>query len=146
MHDAVERAVDDADLLIMAAAVADFRPAVAARHKIKKLAGTDKVAIDLVRNPDILASVDRPGLVKIGFAAETEDIVANAARKLKEKGLDMIVANDAEAAIGSDENQATIMFADGSTRELPRMTKRRLADEIIDLATALLVDRDRTIE
>jgi phosphopantothenoylcysteine decarboxylase/phosphopantothenate--cysteine ligase len=94
--------------------------------------------IRLVRNPDILASIDRPNLLKIGFAAETEDLLENAARKLETKHLSIIVANDAEATIGASESTATILTSDGDVRPLPRMSKANLATEIIDIASTML--------
>ena len=128
---AVRRASDDADVLVMAAAVADFRPERAADAKIKKRAGEDAPTLTLVRNPDILAGVNRDGLLKVGFAAETEDLIANASDKLKQKHLDMIVANDAVATIGSDHSQATLLFADGKAIALPLLQKSELAQVIV---------------
>jgi phosphopantothenoylcysteine decarboxylase/phosphopantothenate--cysteine ligase len=138
MQRAVEAATRDADLLIMAAAVADFRPVARSEQKIKKSAGVDHLDVRLTRNPDILAGLDRPGLVKIGFAAETERLVENAERKLRDKGLAMIVANDAEATIGSPESAATLLFPGQSAESLPRMTKEALARVIVRRAASLL--------
>jgi phosphopantothenoylcysteine decarboxylase/phosphopantothenate--cysteine ligase len=138
MAEAVTAACRDADMLIMAAAVADFRPESAATSKIKKGPGTDAPVIALTRNPDILASVDAPGLVKIGFAAETDDLLANAADKLRRKGLAMIVANDAVATIGSGESQATLLFREGEPEPLPAMPKGALARVIVERAGRLL--------
>jgi phosphopantothenoylcysteine decarboxylase/phosphopantothenate--cysteine ligase len=138
MQQAVERAVSSADMLIMSAAVADFRPETASHRKIKKESGTEPIEVRLIRNPDILASIARPGLVKIGFAAETDDLLKNAAHKLQAKRLDMIVANDAESTIGADESEATILTADGTVRPLPRMPKEALATEIVRAAAKLL--------
>jgi phosphopantothenoylcysteine decarboxylase/phosphopantothenate--cysteine ligase len=138
---AVQTAVSDADVLVMAAAVADFRPEQAVAQKIKKEQGRDYLVLRLVRNPDILASVDRPGLVKIGFAAETEQLVANAKRKLAAKELAMIVANEATTTIGASDVTATILSADGSVESLPRMPKEQLASEIVRRIGAILPDR-----
>jgi phosphopantothenoylcysteine decarboxylase/phosphopantothenate--cysteine ligase len=138
---AVQTAVSDADVLVMAAAVADFRPEQAVAQKIKKEQGRDYLVLRLVRNPDILASVDRPGLVKIGFAAETEQLVANAKRKLAAKELAMIVANEATTTIGASDVTATILSADGSVESLPRMPKEQLAGEIVRRIGAILPDR-----
>ncbi len=132
MADAVEAACQHADVLVMAAAVADFRPESAATSKIKKGPGTDAPVIALTRNPDILAGVDVPGLVKIGFAAETDDLLANAADKLRRKGLAMIVANDAVATIGSGKSQATLLYREGEPEPLPAMPKVELARVIIE--------------
>ena len=128
---AVQSAVQDADVLIMAAAVADFRPATYADQKIKKKAGQDGISIDLIRNPDIIAGIDRTGLVKVGFAAETDDLILNAEQKLRSKGLAMIVANEAVATIGSDRSQATIITRGAEPRHLPEATKDVVAREIL---------------
>jgi phosphopantothenoylcysteine decarboxylase/phosphopantothenate--cysteine ligase len=137
MAAAVEAACREADILIMAAAVADFRPETAATSKIKKGPGTDAPVIALTRNPDILAGVDGPRLLKIGFAAETDDLLANAADKLRRKGLAMIVANDAVATIGSDKSQATLLYRDRDPEPLPAMTKPELARVIVGRAIRL---------
>jgi phosphopantothenoylcysteine decarboxylase/phosphopantothenate--cysteine ligase len=92
----------------------------------------------LVRNPDILASITRPNLLKVGFAAETENLLENAAQKLQAKGLAMIVANDAEATIGAASSTATILTADGGVTELPTMSKEALAAEIVAMIVDLL--------
>jgi phosphopantothenoylcysteine decarboxylase / phosphopantothenate---cysteine ligase len=137
MKAAVETAVRDADIVIMAAAVSDFRPSKMEASKIKKGASNEPVELRLVRNPDIIAGITKPGLVKIGFAAETEDLIANADRKLRAKDLAMIVANDAEDTIGSAESSATIIMANGDRRVLPRMSKASVASEIIRAAADL---------
>ena len=110
MQAAVERASTGADMLIMNAAVADFRPATAAEQKLKKTATT----LEMVTNPDIIAGLaHRHDLFKVGFAAETDDLLANAQSKLRRKGLDMIVANDAVTSIGQPEITLTIIDRDG---------------------------------
>ena len=137
MRDAVAAACADADALIMAAAVADYAPSAPADRKLKKSAET--LSIELERTADVLASVDGPR-VRIGFAAETENLVENARRKLVHKRLDLIVANDVSgstAPFGSDENQATLIDANGE-EELPRMSKRDLADRVLDRIVPLL--------
>ena len=138
MRAAVDAATRAADVLIMAAAVADFRPERRSERKIKKEGDTEFLDLRLVRNPDILAGVKRPGLLKVGFAAETDDLVENARRKLAAKGLAMIVANDAESTIGAAESAATLLFADGRTISLPRMKKEALASEIVRAVSGLL--------
>jgi phosphopantothenoylcysteine decarboxylase/phosphopantothenate--cysteine ligase len=130
--------VADADVLIMAAAVADFRPVAAAEQKLKKRAGQDSMSIELTKNPDIIAGIDRPGLLKIGFAAETENLREYATAKLRSKGLAMIVANDAVATIGSQESQATLLFPDREPVSLPRASKRVVAERIVDEVLRLL--------
>jgi phosphopantothenoylcysteine decarboxylase/phosphopantothenate--cysteine ligase len=138
MAGAVRDACRTADVLIMAAAVADYRPADVRTSKIKKGDINEPSSIELVRNPDILASIDRPGLLKIGFAAETDDLLANAADKLRRKGLAMIVANDAVKTIGSDLSTATFVLPYGEPEELPLMDKAAVADAILDRVTRLL--------
>lgn len=130
MQAAVEQALDGADLLIMAAAVADFRPAERAGQKIKK--GADETLdLRLVRNPDILAGLaGRRDLIKIGFAAETQHLLDNARAKLEEKGLDLIVANDAVTSIGSAQSQVTLLDAAGAT-PLPLQPKEQTAAAIL---------------
>ncbi len=139
---AVNDAITSAAALVMAAAVADFRPDHVSTTKLKKQ-GTDAgLTLALVRNPDILASIDRPGLVKVGFAAETEDLEANGLVKLRAKGLAMIVANDASATIGADTSTATIIRTDARIERLPRMTKQLLGAEIVDRLATILQQRD----
>lgn len=127
----VHSAVADADILVMAAAVADFRPAQVKTSKIKKTPGTDTMTLELVRNPDILASLGGKQLIKIGFAAETDDLIANASKKLHEKGLALIVANDAEATIGAPDSTAHLVFADGTIQSLPRLPKEAVAVHVV---------------
>ena len=131
MRDAVELALDGADLLIMNAAVADFRPAQLASEKIKKGAD-EELIVRLVRNPDILAGLaGRRDLIKVGFAAETNNLLEYARSKLERKGLDLIIANEAVASIGQADIQVTLLDAQG-TEQLPRQTKQQAAAAIID--------------
>jgi phosphopantothenoylcysteine decarboxylase/phosphopantothenate--cysteine ligase len=136
-----------ADVLIMAAAVADFRPVNVAAQKIKKKGETDGMTLELARNPDILAEVAlRKGdtgfpRVTIGFAAETQDVLANAQAKLERKRLDFIVANDvtaADAGFAVETNRVTILGVDGSKTALPLLTKREVAEEILHRVVKLL--------
>lgn len=143
MRAAVDAAVRSADALMMAAAVADFRPARASERKIKKTPGAETMTVDLVRNPDILAEVDAPGLLKVGFAAETEDLVANAAAKMAAKDLAMIVANDAIATIGGLTSRAVILRPGIPPEALPEMPKDRVAAVILDRLAALFEARAR---
>ena len=138
MSGAVRDACETADVLIMAAAVADYRPADIRTSKIKKGDINEPSSIELVRNPDILASINRPGLIKVGFAAETDDLIANATEKLNRKGLAMIVANDAVKTIGSDMSTATFVLPYGEPETLPMMEKTALADAILERVTLLL--------
>src|SRR5919202_1956721 len=116
----------------MNAAVADFRPAELSSEKIKK--GDDEtLALRLVRNPDILAGLaDRRDLVKVGFAAETKNLLEYARSKLERKGLDLIVANEAVASIGREDIQVTLLDATG-VQSLPRQPKEQAAAAIIDV-------------
>lgn len=130
MQAAVSAAIEAADLLLMCAAVADFRAAELSIQKIKK--GDEEFLLRLARNPDILGSIaERHDLVKVGFAAETENLIEYAQSKLKRKGLDMIVANEATASIGSAESAVTIITTD-SADTLPRQPKEQTAAAILD--------------
>jgi phosphopantothenoylcysteine decarboxylase/phosphopantothenate--cysteine ligase len=135
----LKRELKGADLLIMAAAVADFRPAKTADHKIRR-EDTPKLTLELEPIPDLLVSLakekDAAGVFRVGFAAESSDLDAKALDKMKRKGLQAIVANDIsrkDIGFGSDYNEGVMLFADGSREELPRMTKREMADRILDL-------------
>jgi phosphopantothenoylcysteine decarboxylase/phosphopantothenate--cysteine ligase len=131
--------------VIMAAAVADFRPKHPAWQKIKKQEGTGQT-LDLERTTDILTflSAKRTTQLMIGFAAETGDLIAHAKDKLTAKGLDLIVANDVTtegAGFGSDQNAAILIDRQGTMVELPLMPKRALADLILNQAKELLRNR-----
>jgi len=138
MQRQVNAAVETASALVMAAAVADFRPAVTAARKIKKRDGEQTWSLPLTRNDDILASISRPGLVKIGFAAETDDLLRHAEAKLAHKGLAMIVANDAMATIGQDRSTAILLRREGAPEFLPEMDKGELAEVIMSRIAGLL--------
>ncbi|MDQ6833103.1 MAG: bifunctional phosphopantothenoylcysteine decarboxylase/phosphopantothenate--cysteine ligase CoaBC, partial [Chloroflexota bacterium] len=138
MESATRQAVVDADALIMSAAVADFRPARIAARKMKKTPDGAVPEIVLERTPDILAGLREMAIVKIGFAAETDDLLHNARQKLAAKGLAMIVANDAVATIGARDSAATFLYADGREEEQPQMAKEALAERIIDRVVTLL--------
>lgn len=129
------------DVLIAAAAVADYAPETAAPHKIKKGADEEALTLRLVKNPDILATLaarkTAPQTV-IGFAAETADLMTHAQQKLAAKNLDLIVANDvtkAGAGFDTDTNIVTLLFRDGRSETLPLMSKRAVAARILDLLT-----------
>ncbi len=129
---AVQKAVKGADALVMAAAVADFRPKVMAKSKIKK--ATLSLNMELERTPDILADAEG-NFIRVGFAAESENLLANAKKKLADKVLDLIVANDVTAAgsgFGTDTNKVTLISRDGSETDVPLMTKREVADKVWD--------------
>ncbi len=146
MKKAVLDTCGEYDLLVMAAAVADYRPAQAADKKIKKDGGgLDQIRLE--RTPDILQEVAKlrkkgagPGVV-IGFAAETEDLLKNASDKLEKKELDLIAANDVsrkDAGIGADHNQVTLIWKDGRKEEMALMSKEEVAEELIAEAADLL--------
>lgn len=143
MHQAIARAVKGADVLIMAAAVSDFRPRTEETGKIKKQAGQESLSLELVKNPDIVQSIEEPGLMKIGFAAETDDLIANAEGKLVSKGLSMIVANDAVRTIGSTRSEASLLFQDRPSVALPELDKDDLAVRILAEVVRLVRERDR---
>jgi len=141
MKEAVARAVAKADALIMAAAVADYQPKNIARAKIKK--ETPSLTLELVRTPDILSEV-KGNFIKVGFAAESEDVVANAKQKLKKKQLDLIVANDitdAKSGFGADTNKVTLIDRGGKIESLPLLTKREVADRILDKVVGFLTKK-----
>lgn len=142
MKKAVTKAVAKADALIMAAAVTDYRPKTAAKAKIKK--DSPGLTLELIRTPDILAEA-KGRFIKVGFAAESNNIVANAKQKLAKKQLDLIVANDitdAESGFGTDTNKVTLIDKQGNTEELPLLSKREVAERILDRVVGLLTDSD----
>jgi phosphopantothenoylcysteine decarboxylase/phosphopantothenate--cysteine ligase len=143
----LERELKGADLLVMAAAVADFRPAKTASHKIRR-EDTPKLTLELTPVPDLVATLgkekDAARVFRVGFAAEGSDLDAKALDKMKRKGLQAIVANDIsrkDIGFGSDHNAGVILFADGSRQELERMTKREMADRILDLVVPRISKR-----
>lgn len=144
LREAVLKAAADADAVVMAAAVADFRPAVYNPGKIKKRDDVEAPVVELVRNPDILAeiSADRalPGQVVVGFAAETDDVLANGREKLRRKGCDLLVVNEVgeRKTFGSEENEAVILATDGSDTPVPYGPKEALAEKVWDLVAPRL--------
>lgn len=138
MRDAVVQECRDAQALVMAAAVADYQPVATAEQKMKRRAKT--LRLELTRTPDILAEAGK-GFVRVGFAAESENLVANARRKLESKGLDLIAANDIsgpETAFDADTNRVVILDQAGGEERLPVMTKYEVAQRILDRVVALL--------
>ena len=141
MRDAVLAACQPGAALIMAAAVSDYRPADRADRKVKK--GPDRKSIELERNADFLLEVP-DSVVKVGFAAETHDLVANAKAKLQEKRLDLIAANDVTApgsGFAVDTNQVTILDRTGGVEELPLLSKYEAAQRLLDRVAPLLRQR-----
>ena len=138
---AVRSAAASADAVVMAAAVADFRPETRTDSKIKK-AGQPPEPLRLVENPDVLRGLSahraRPGQVVVGFAAETEDLLRNGQAKLAAKGCDLLVVNQVGAglAFGTTDNEAIVLASDGTVAQVPRGPKEALADVVWDLAAA----------
>ena len=142
MRQAVLRHFPDCDIVVMAAAVSDYRPHSTEDQKMKK--GPETLTLELDRNPDILAELgqSRKGksCVLVGFAAETEQLLAHAGKKLQEKNLDMIVANDVsreDAGFAVDTNEVKILFRDGQVEHLPLMGKEDVAGLVLDWAKTL---------
>ena len=143
MFQAVKNAVPRADVLIMAAAVADYRPKSTAKEKIKKKG--IGLTLELERTRDILKEVEGD-FIRVGFAAESENMVENATQKLQQKKLDLIVANDITAkdsGFGADSNRVTIIDKGGKVDSLPLLPKREVADKILDKVAALLAKRSK---
>ena len=141
MNEAVKSAVSQAHVLIMAAAVCDYRPASLAKDKIKK--GESGLTLGLEPTPDILGSV-KGDFIKVGFAAESRDLLENAKQKLQQKQLDLIVANDitsSDSGFGTDSNRVTIIDREGKADNLPLLPKREVADKILDRVAKLLSKR-----
>ena len=143
MYDAVLPLAARHDVFIATAAVADWRVARAAEHKIKKMAGGAAPTLELAENPDILAAVARlkPAPLCVGFAAETQDLVKHAREKLERKQLALVVANIGASTFGRDDNALTLVDAQG-VRELPRADKLTLARQLVrEIANRLTTER-----
>ncbi len=148
LREAMQAVAPAADVVVMAAAVADFRPAEVAEHKIKKTDGTDDApVVRLVRNPDILAELAgarRPGQLVVGFAAETGDdagsVLEHARAKLARKGCDLLVVNDVSAGkvFGRADTEVTVLRADGGEIAVPAGSKETAAEAILDVVESLL--------
>jgi phosphopantothenoylcysteine decarboxylase/phosphopantothenate--cysteine ligase len=144
---AIREVYGQADALVMVAAVADFRVHQETEHKVKR--GDAAVQLTLVPNPDLLQETaslgGRSGLpVRVGFAAETEDLVEHAAEKLTRKALDLIVANDVtapESGFATDTNQVTLLWANGRHEPLPLLSKTDVANRVLDAVGELLRGR-----
>lgn len=143
MRQAVFEKCPGRDVIIKAAAVSDYRPQHTARQKIKK--GEASMSLELVKTPDILAELGdnkkESPCILVGFAAETEDLLANAREKLRSKGLDMIVANDVsrdDAGFEADTNRIKMIYGDGHVEDSPLMTKDEVAHLILDRVKVLL--------
>jgi phosphopantothenoylcysteine decarboxylase/phosphopantothenate--cysteine ligase len=144
MREAVLKAAPKADALIMAAAVADYRPAITAESKLKKGAAP-RLKLDLIRNPDILSEVEG-GLIRVGFAAESENLIQNATAKLKEKRLDLIVANDitvTDSGFGADTDKVVLIDRRGNKEDLPLLPKSEVAHRVLDKVVELLTKSEK---
>ncbi|MBI2080205.1 MAG: bifunctional phosphopantothenoylcysteine decarboxylase/phosphopantothenate--cysteine ligase CoaBC [candidate division NC10 bacterium] len=144
MYEAVLARAAEADAVIKAAAPADYRPSTVAPAKIKK--GREVLSMELTPTPDILGELGRRkgAAVLVGFAAETEDLVANAREKLRKKNLDLVVANEVGAqgaGFGTDTNRVTLIGADGDAESLPLLSKQEVAHRVLDRVARLLAAR-----
>ena len=143
MREAVLSACVGADALVMAAAISDFRPAEVSDRKIKKGSDSDGMVLHLVKNDDFFLEVPK-GVLRIGFAAESENLLHNAAEKLERKGADLIVANDITepgSGFGTDTNRVTLLAPNDSPESLPQLPKEAVAAHILDRVQALLAAR-----
>jgi phosphopantothenoylcysteine decarboxylase / phosphopantothenate---cysteine ligase len=140
LHDAVHRAVRDCDVLVMCAAVSDFKPTSVERRKMPKR--KTPFALELVPTRDILASLPKENrnFFVVGFAAETHELEANARKKLLAKNCDMIVANDVsrnDSGMESDENEVTIFFRAGAPKKISRASKKIIARELVKIISKM---------
>ena len=136
MRDSLIRECRGADILVMAAAVADWRPAEVSAKKLKK-GSAGALSLELTRTPDVVAGVASEGLVKVGFAAETDDLEQNARAKIAPKGLHFIAANDVTdpgSGFGTDTNRVVLIDREGRTEPLGLLTKYEVAHRILDKA------------
>jgi phosphopantothenoylcysteine decarboxylase/phosphopantothenate--cysteine ligase len=134
MFEAVQRHADESDVCVLCAAVADYKPTHASSVKIKKR--NAEFSLELVPTRDILQSLghrQNRKFLLVGFAAETDNLDANAAKKLREKNCNIIVANDARVAMESDENELLILFCNGETKRISRAPKTFLARELVKI-------------
>ena len=150
MREAVLSRLEAASVVIKAAAVADFRPETRQEQKIKKasLASQDGITLRLITNPDILAEVcaQKGDRLVVGFAAESEDVVGSALRKIREKGCDLLVANDisrTDAGFNVDTNSVHLLTPDGEVEEIPLSSKREIAGQVLDRVQKLRNEKSR---
>lgn len=137
---ALEQEIQTADVLIMAAAVSDYRVAKVSTHKLKKKDFKNGLQLELVENPDILATLSRPAQLKyvVGFAAETDDLLKNATQKMQRKGLDMVVANDVgdpEIGFNVDDNAVTILRPGQASKTIAKQSKTMIAKSILEMVS-----------
>ena len=139
MYHAVKKSTAGTDVLIMAAAVADYKPVKTSAHKMKRQ-NLASLKIELEHTPDILGQI-KGSFVRVGFAAESQNLTENARAKLKQKKLDLIVANDITiegSTFGSDNNQVVLIDRSGKAEELPLIPKKEVAHRILDRIIKLL--------
>lgn len=146
MRKAVLDHLEGCSVVIKAAAVSDFRPKAVSLQKMKKAEASTSLALE--KTEDILSEIGKKkgGCILLGFAAETEDVVANAKKKLKEKNLDLMVVNDVTkpgAGFGQDTNQVKILFPSGEVKDLPLMSKEEVSESILDEVRKLLKQKSR---
>jgi phosphopantothenoylcysteine decarboxylase/phosphopantothenate--cysteine ligase len=140
MHSAIVNEMEDCDILIMSAAVADWRPKETAKNKIKKN-DLKNLSITIKKNEDIIANIKKPNLVKVGFAAETENMLSQARQKLKEKNLDLIAANNVSGdntGFGSDNNEVVLIDREGNVNELGLLSKYEIGQHILNAVVPML--------
>jgi phosphopantothenoylcysteine decarboxylase/phosphopantothenate--cysteine ligase len=141
LYDAVHRAVRACDVLVMCAAVSDYKPAAPAKRKMKKR--KTPFALKLIPTRDVLASLPKKNrrYLVVGFAAETHDLKINAQKKLRRKNCDLIVANDVsrrDAGMESDENEVVIFFRNGESQKISRTSKKNIARELVKIISKML--------
>jgi phosphopantothenoylcysteine decarboxylase/phosphopantothenate--cysteine ligase len=141
LYDAVHRAVRACDVLVMCAAVSDYKPAAPAKRKMKKR--KTPFALKLIPTRDVLASLPKKNrrYLVVGFAAETHDLKINAQKKLRRKNCDLIVANDVsrrDAGMESDENEVIIFFRNGESQKIWRTSKKNIARELVKIISKML--------
>lgn len=141
LHDAVHRAVRACEVLVMCAAVSDYKPAAPATRKMQKR--NSPFALKLIPTRDILASLpkEKRRYLVVGFAAETHDLKSNAHKKLRRKNCDMIVANDvsrSDSGMESDENEVVIFFRDGESEKISRASKKIIARKLVKKISKML--------
>jgi phosphopantothenoylcysteine decarboxylase/phosphopantothenate--cysteine ligase len=141
LYDAVHRAVRACDVLVMCAAVSDYKPAAPAKRKMKKR--KTPFALKLIPTRDVLASLPKKNrrYLVVGFAAETHDLKINAQKKLRRKNCDLIVANDvsrSDAGMESDENEVVIFFRNGESQKISRTSKKNIARELVKIISKML--------
>ena len=142
MRNAVLAACEDANVVIMAAAISDYTPVTVATQKIKKDTESERMSIEVRKTNDFFLEIP-PQVLRVGFAAESENLVTNAAEKLERKGMALIVANDitaADSGFNVDTNRVTFVDKTGMSEELPLLTKYEVGHKILDKVQSLLHD------